>query len=498
MVARGRSERAALLSPGTPTHRTRTLALAAALLGLAGCATNPVSGRREFSLVSPAQELQIGREGYPAVLKEYGVYQDPQLQAYVDSVGHRLAKVSHLPDLEWHFTLLDDPTVNAFAMPGGYIYITRGIIAHLNSEAQLAGVLGHEIGHVTARHTAQRITQQQIAGLGLGVAGIVSGGFRRYSDAAQSALGIIFLKYSRDDETQADQLGVEYATKAGYDPREIPSTYAVLKRVSERSGQRMPAFLSTHPDPGDREQRTSELARQAAAGKTGLLIRNKAHVQRLEGVVFGDDPRHGYFEGGHFYHPELGFEMVFPSGWKTQNGHEAVAAVEPDQRAGMQLTLAEAGEQSPSEYVASLERGGKVATARGEPETIGGFPAWAGRLLVDLQGGGQGTFAGAFVRKADRMFEIVGRSTQPGDVLEGAILASARSFRGLADARRLAATPDRVHVVTLSESGTFGEVVPRLGPQALSLEDTEILNNAEGDEPVSAGQVLKIVRPGKK
>src|SRR5438552_5428447 len=174
----------------------------ACILAVAGCATNPVSGRRELSLVSTAQEDQIGREGYQAVLQEYGVYDDPRLQAYVDSVGQRLGRVSHLPNEHWKFTLLDDPTVNAFAMPGGYIYITRGIVAHLNSEAQLAGVLGHEIGHVPARHSAQRITQQQIAGLGLGVAGIVSGGFRRYSDAAQSALGIIFLKYSRDDETQ--------------------------------------------------------------------------------------------------------------------------------------------------------------------------------------------------------------------------------------------------------------------------------------------------------
>src|SRR5262249_43193809 len=143
-------------------------------------------------------------------------------------VGQALARVSHRPDLEWHFTVLDDPVVNAFAMPGGYVYITRGILAHLNSEAQLAGVLGHEIGHVTARHTAQRLTQQQVAGLGLGLASAVSETFRQYGQMAQTALGVLFLKYSRDDETQADELGVEYATKAGWDPREIPATYAML------------------------------------------------------------------------------------------------------------------------------------------------------------------------------------------------------------------------------------------------------------------------------
>src|SRR5438552_8558485 len=236
----------------------------ACILAVAGCATNPVSGRRELSLVSTAQEDQIGREGYQAVLQEYGVYDDPRLQAYVDSVGQRLGRVSHLPNEHWKFTLLDDPTVNAFAMPGGYIYITRGILAHLNSEAQLAGVLGHEIGHVCARHSAKQITQQEIATLGLAVGGVFSSTLQRYSGAAQQALGLMMLKYSREDETQADELGVKYATAAGYDPREIPATYATLKRISERAGSTLPAFLSTHPDPGDRETRTRALAEHAA------------------------------------------------------------------------------------------------------------------------------------------------------------------------------------------------------------------------------------------
>src|SRR5262249_50828002 len=176
------------------------------IAALASCATNPVTGKSEFSLVSSAQEAQMGKEGYPAVVAEYGIYADTTLQAYVDSVGQRVAKVSHLPNGPWKFTLLEDTAVNAFAMPGGYIYITRGILAHLNSEAQLAGVLGHEIGHVTARHSAHQITQQQIAGLGLGLATVFSRDFARYSDMAQQGLQLMFLKYSRDDETQADEL----------------------------------------------------------------------------------------------------------------------------------------------------------------------------------------------------------------------------------------------------------------------------------------------------
>jgi predicted Zn-dependent protease len=474
-----------------------TLGLIGTLVAL-GCATNPVTGRHEFSLVTPAQELEIGREGYTAVLKEYGAYDDPKLAAYVDSIGQSLAKVSHRPDLTWHFTVLDDPTVNAFAMPGGYIYITRGILAHLNSEAQLAGVLGHEIGHVTARHTATQITQQEVAGLGLGIASIASEKFREYGTLAQQGLNLLFLKYSRGDETQADELGVQYALKAGYDPREIPSTYAMLKRVSDRSGQRLPTYLSTHPDPGDRENRTRTLATQAVGAQTGLAIRSRVYVNHLEGVVFGNDPRHGYFDGGNFYHPELGFEMKFPDGWKTQNGRDAVQAAEPQNQASMQLALADAGELSPAGFVAQLQSAGKIMSADGRSENVGGFSSWIGDLQVQSQSG-TAVLAAAFIRKSDKlMFQVLGQSAAPGDANEARVLASARSFRGLTDPSRINVKPDRVRVVAAPKSGTFQEVVAGFGPLAVSPEDASILNNLQLDEDVMKGQSLKIVQPAAR
>ncbi len=506
MVARGGPRGAALLRRFTrkdsrlahTPHRFALPLLAAALLALGGCAVNPVSGRRQLSLVSASQELQIGREGYGAVVGEYGAYDPQGVQTYVDSVGQRLARVSHLPDLAWHFTVLDDPTVNAFAMPGGYIYVTRGILAHLNSEAQLAGVLGHEIGHVTARHTAEQITKQQLAGLGLGIASLVSEGFRRYGSQAETALNLLFLKYSRDNESQADELGVAYATRAGYDPREIPATYAMLKRVSERAGQRIPSFLATHPDPGDREQRTTALAAQAATGKTGLQIRGRAYVQRLEGLVFGRDPRQGYFEGERYYHPALGFEIGFPRGWRTQDSHAAVAAADPQGAAAMELSLADAGDRSPEGYVQSLLRAGRLQGAQGTAEAIGGLPGWAGRVSQTDRSGNPVTLVAFFIRKApDQMFQIFGRSGNPGDANEGRVLASARTFRPLADPARRDAAPDRVRVVASPAAGTFQGVLGRLGPQAAEPAETAILNNLAVDEGVQAGQLLKIVRPGR-
>src|SRR5436190_4324356 len=266
---------------GAVARGALALASAAALAWLAaGCAVNPATGKKEFTLVTPAQEAAMGREGYNAAIAEYGLYDDAALAAYVDSVGRKVAAASEQPTMPWRFTVLDDAVVNAFAMPGGYIYVTRGLLAHMQSEAQLAGVLGHEIGHVTARHSAKQITQQQLAGLGLGLAAAVSPTFRRYGSTAEQALGLLMLKYSRDDETQADELGVRYATASGYDPREIPGTYRTLQRISERAGQALPVYLSTHPDPGDRAERTSAMAARAAAGRANMNVRQRVYLER--------------------------------------------------------------------------------------------------------------------------------------------------------------------------------------------------------------------------
>jgi predicted Zn-dependent protease len=465
---------------------------------LAGCATNPVSGKRELSLVSSAQEEQMGKEGYAAAVQEYGVYEDPKLQAYVDSVGQSLAKHSHLPNIKWTFTLLDDPTVNAFAMPGGYIYITRGIMAHLNSEAQLAGVMGHEIGHVTARHSAARITQQEIAGLGLGVAGIFSPQFARYSDVAQQALGLMFLKYSRDDETQADELGVQYATATGWDPREIPATYAMLKRVSDQAGQRLPTFLSTHPDPGSREERTRALAAKAVEGKTGLIVHERAYVQRLDGMVFGRDPQQGFFEGTRYYHPKLRFQVAFPEGWKTQDSRSAVMALSPDEKSRVQLTLAPKSDLSPSAYVAQLKSNGRILESRGSSETIGGYPAWAGQVVVQNAQGQQGTLDAVLIRTSpELMYQFLGQSGAPGDAGEEEIFRTARSFAELRDPARLSVKPDRVRVVQARSSGDFMSLVQSQGAQAIGMEETAILNNKFNDQHINSGELFKVVASGR-
>ncbi len=229
--------------------------LAAALAAtVVACATNPATGKKEFSLMSEAQEVQLGQEMDPQIKQEMGVYDDAELQRYVSGVGMRLAKASERPNLPWHFTVVDEPAVNAFALPGGYIYVTRGILAFLNDEEQLAGVLGHEIGHVTARHSAQQYTKATSAGVGLALLSIFVPESRSFQGLAENALGLLFLKHGRDDERQADRLGADYTAKTGWDPRGVAGMLRTLARLDEASGSRrgVPNFLSTHPAPAER------------------------------------------------------------------------------------------------------------------------------------------------------------------------------------------------------------------------------------------------------
>jgi predicted Zn-dependent protease len=473
-----------------------TLAAIAAVLPavLGACATNPVTGRNEMSFVTAAQELEIGKQGYAPVIQEYGLYDDAALQTYVNSIGQRVALVSHLPNLEWHFTIVDDPAVNAFAMPGGYIYITRGLLPYLNSEAQLAGVLGHEIGHVTRRHTAARMTQQELYGAGFALGSIVSPTFQRYSGAAQQALDLLFLKFSRTDETQADELGVEYATKAGYDPREIPATYAMLKRIGDQSGQRLPGFLETHPEPGDRERVTTELARLAVVGKSALVINQGAYVRHMDGILFGQDPRQGYFDGDRYYHPTLGFQMSFPAGWSHHDSHASVAAGEPNQAAVMQLTVAQgAAALTPAAFVAQLVTNGSIANANGARENIGGYSAWVGHINSSPEGQTATILDAAFIRKDALLFQILGQSQHPGDVNEERILSTIRSFRSLSDPTRINVTADRVRVRSVNAAGPFDVVAGRLGAASADLETNAIMNNVQSADRVTAGTLLKLV-----
>ncbi len=485
------------LSRREPRRQAGAMLFALALALAAGCATNPVTGKKELSFVSESQELQAGEQSKAATEATYGYYEDPKWTARVDSLGRRMAAVSHRPELKWEFFVLDDPTVNAFAAPGGFIYITRGILAQFNSEAQLAGVMGHEIGHVTAKHYSAAATREQIAGLGIGVASIVSETLARYGQTASQGLGLLFLKYGRDQESQSDRLGVEYSIKTGYDPREMPGTYEALARISARAGQRFPSYLSTHPEPAARAVTVRALANQQVGSRTDLKINRNGYIRSLEGLVYGPDPRQGYFEGDRYYHPVLRFTIDLPPGWQKQNGKTAIIAGTEDQKAAMRVNLANAGTKTPTQYVNDLVTQKKIAGAEGRTEQVNGMDAWIGRVAIQDTQGQQGVLSAAFIRQTpDRMFQFVGQM-EPGGAHESAFFAAARSFGNLTDTARLNVTPAKIRIVDWPRTGLFNEILPTLGKQAIDIQEAAILNGVEVDDRIEKGQPIKTVAPAK-
>src|SRR5262245_46939179 len=328
---------------------------------VASCATvvNPVTGESERTVMDEAAEVEQGKKAHPEVLAEYGTYNNPRVQAYVNELGQRLAKQSHRANLQWTFTVLDSPEINAFALPGGYVYVTRGIMAYLESEAELAGVMGHEIGHVTARHGAQRATRQQAAGIGviaatvLGAvleAGGVSGATDLASQASQSAAAGYIASYSRDQESQADELGAEYLSRNRYDPQNMVDVIQVLKSqeqfaadMAKAEGRQVPSasnWLSSHPANDKRLADIKAFAAKYKAQAGGYADDGRArYLQAIDGMTFGDSREQGVARGRNFYHESLGIALAAPEGWQIDNSQEAIALVNGAGDAGLIVRL---------------------------------------------------------------------------------------------------------------------------------------------------------------
>ncbi len=292
--------------------------LVVVILFFSSCATNPVTGQPQLMLISEAQEINMGKKANKDIIKEYGIYKLKGLNSYVSDIGFKLVKYVQRKELKYHFTVLDSPVVNAFAVPGGYVYITRGILAYINNEAQLASILGHELGHINARHSVSMISKQILFNLGVGVAYIVSKDFRKYAGIIALGGNLLFLKFSRNDEYQADSLGVEYATLAGYNTFEMAKFFKVLERIEKKEGYSLPEWFSTHPSPPHRIEKVKYLTKkwQRRAGYRRYLINKYNYLIHINGLLFGKDKRNGYVEKNHYYHPNLRFKFDFPKGWK--------------------------------------------------------------------------------------------------------------------------------------------------------------------------------------
>jgi predicted Zn-dependent protease len=456
--------------PTASSSRRAAAVLLAAVV--AACATNPATGKRELSFIGEQQEIQMGQQADQEISAAVGIYRDAALETYVQRLGATLAAQSERPDLRWQFRILDDASVNAMALPGGYNYVTRGLLAYMNSEAELAAVMGHEIGHVTGRHTVNQLSKQQLAQVGMVLGMILRPELRNYGNLAEVGMGLLFLKYGRDHEREADTLGLRYTSRAGYDPRPMADVFSTLERVGNAEGARgrVPEWLSTHPAPENRRTRITEQIQQLAAPAGGVVDREE-YMRRVDGIMFGPNPREGFFEQNVFHHPDLRFRFEFPRGWQTSNQKQAVAAMSPEQDALVVITMGGGASASAAAQQFFSQQGIQRGQAwRGD---INGHRAQAYQFAAAT---GQGTLQGiaAFVELDSRVFQILGYApAQRWGRHEATLNRSLGSFDRENDARVLNVQPARLDVVNVPVGMTVAEFARRhpstVSPQTLAL-----------------------------
>lgn len=474
--------------------------ITAALVTVISCAVNPVTGRKQIMLMSEAQEVQLGLSYDPQVLASFGEYNSPALQSWVQAKGTEMGKLSHRPNLEYYVKVVDSPVVNAFAVPGGYIYLTRGIMANLNNEAEFIGVLGHEMGHIAARHSVSQQTKQQLGTLLLIGGMIASPKFANYAEQAMQGLELLFLSFSREDEREADALGSEYATKMAYDGTRMADFYKVLIRMNlAQSEGGVPTFLSTHPDPGDRYNAVlrNTKAWQDSLKLPSYKVNADSYLQMIDGMIYGEDPKQGYTMDNTFYHPELRFKFSFPLGWQLTNAPTQVTVQPSDGKALMLFTLS--GQKTLQSAVDTTMAMYGLQLQRSEKKTVNGLQAIATLSKQQVQDQSTGT-TGAnavisyFVQYGSMIYVFHGVSTEADFAGYAPTMeASMKTFAQLTDQSRINVKPKRVFVRKAPKTGTLASTLSYFNmPQAM-MEELSLLNNMELNETVPAGKYIKIV-----
>ncbi|MFQ5639499.1 MAG: M48 family metalloprotease [bacterium] len=457
------------------------------------CATNPVTGKRELSLLSTNDEIRLGADADKQIVAQYGLYDDPKISEYIDGLGQKMAQISHRPKLQWHFRVLDSPVINAFALPGGYVYITRGILGYMNSEAELAGVVGHEIGHVTARHGARAYTRAQLAQAGLTAGYLFSETFRQFSDVAQLGVGLLFMRFSRDQERQSDQLGVDYSTTVGYDASNMSHFFGTLNRLQEQSGQSLPGWFSTHPNPADREERTLQLAKvaQQNSGQTRFSTKRESYLALIDGVVFGEDPRQGFVENGMFYHPTLDFQFPVPRDWQLNNTPQEVQMVNKKQSAGIQFRLAEAASAraAADKFVADNAAQNVIS----DYARVNGLNAEIRVSTIAAQSG-EMKVRSFFIEKGGRVYVFHGFcSPSSYDNHLRDFNYTMNNFDRLRNRQAKNKKPTRVKVVRVRRSSTLKNFLSRYPSGDVTAETLAIVNGMQLTDRVKPGDRIKVL-----
>jgi predicted Zn-dependent protease len=452
------------------------------------CVRNPATGKMELDLVPKDQEIQMGQEAKKQVEEQMGVYHDPKLEPYVASLGKQMAAQTGT-DYPFSYEIVDDASVNAFALPGGPVFVNRGLLAYVNSEAELAAVLGHETGHVVAHHSATQMSTEELAQAGLAVGSAISPTIGSLGQVAGAGLQLLFLKYSRNDETQADELGFRFMTKGGYDPHQMIPLFQMLDGYSNLAGGgKTPEWMQTHPDPGNRLQATEQrLKTELKSDTAGLQVKRDEYVQKLDGLVFGEDPRQGYFKGDEFYHPALKWQMKFPSGWMHQNTQQAVAAASQKQDAILQVRSA--GKVSPEEAAEKLFS--QQGITAGQPVDVHGAKGARSFTAQTQQGNIEGI--AAFVPFQGATYVMIGYTPLGGlSAYSQAFADSMGSFQELKDAAALNVQPAKIKVVRVEQPMTVGEFKSKY-PSSAKEETVALINGVEKGGKIQPGYAKQVV-----
>ena len=448
--------------------------------------------------MSEAQEIAMGQEADPQIIAQYGLYEDKALQDFINEKGQKMAGISHRSKLEYHFRIVDSDVLNAFAVPGGYVYFTRGIMAYFNDEAQFAGVLGHEIGHIAARHSVEQ-QRNQI----LGQAGIIAGvvlvpELAQLAEPASQGLGLMLLKFGRDAERESDRLGVEYSTKIGYDADHMAEFFKTLERQSAQGGQgELPEFLSTHPNPGDREKNVKKLAKEWKE-KNGLKdpkANRNEYLKRIEGLVYGEDPKQGFLDNSVFYHPGLKFQFDVPKGWQFQNAPTQVQMADPNGKAMMVFSMGKGSSLKDAASAFMQQNGLQVKDSK--ETTVNGLPALAVIADAAPQQGQQGTAMRTqsyFIQYGEAICLILGASAA-GDFagFQNRFSNTQQSFKELTDPEKLNRQPERIRIKPVKSSGTLQQALNDYGVNEKRLEEHAILNGMNLGDKLEAGTLFKVV-----
>ncbi len=467
---------------------------------LPGCATNPVTGKQDLVLMTEDQEIGLGRRAHREMMQQYRPYNDPELQRYVEEIVRELSQQSHRKDLVFHVTVLDSPQINAFALPGGYIYITRGIMAYMNSEAELAGVLGHEIGHVTARHGVRQQSAGTLTDLvGKGIE-VLTG-----SQIASQAAGIggvaLIRGYGRKHELEADRLGAEYLARVGYDPEEMISVLGILKsqeefekKLAEQEGREPNVYhgiFSTHPDNDSRLQEVVQ-----AADKFRSPVARKVNRERflrlVEGLTFGPGESDGVLRDQKFYHGDLDLFIEFPEGWKIENLPSRLVASPADGELQLLVAVEDLNRYlTPKEFLTRQTQG---RLRQGQDIQTGDFAGYTGYTTLNIKGTPRPGRVAAVIQ-GTRVYTItaIGKDQSVLDRYDRRVLHTVRSMRHLKGGEKKLAEPQRIRLIRAKPGDTFASLAKQSTLTNHPVEQLRLINGMYPKGELKPGQWIKIV-----